>query len=503
MQSEVAEPIEAKAKGANADQSFANLLDRITRHLEQLGGLDMDEIIAAHPQYADRLRRVLPAMAAMASWARDPASGAANTEEAPTQSPAAGVLGDFRIIDEIGRGGMGVVYEAEQISLRRRVALKTLPFAAVLDKRNLQRFKNEALAAATLDHPNIVSVYAVGEERGVHFFAMQLIRGQTLAEVISQLRKERHGETLPLPPGEGRGEGPSSCLLPKGEVSTRNEAQTIDSAVASTPATKRIEQARISTVAGSRNVTERYRSAARLGIQAAEALQHAHDAGVLHRDIKPGNLMLDADGQLYITDFGLARMETDVGMTMTGDIVGTLRYMAPEQALAKRVVIDHRADVYSLGATLYELLTLEPAFGQTDRSELLKRIAFEDPRPPRKIDRRIPAELETIVLKAMTKSPDERYQTAQRLADDLRAYLDNRPIKAKSPSIIGRVRKWSRRHKPLVTSAALSAVALGMISMGVLASTNLAIKRERNAKAAALTEKATALQDRTAAHGPR
>ena len=188
-----------------------------------------------------------------------------------------------------------------------------------------------------------------------------------------------------------------------------------------------MEQSRISTVAGSRQTTEQFRLAARLGSQAAEALQHAHDLGVLHRDIKPGNLLLDADGKLYVSDFGLARIEADVGITRTGDIVGTLRYMAPEQALAKRVVIDHRADVYSLGATLYELLTLQPAFGETDRSELLKQIAFEEPRPLRKLDRRIPVELETIVLKAMVKNPDERYQTAQQLADDLRAFMEDRP----------------------------------------------------------------------------
>src|SRR6185295_16323308 len=143
----------------------------------------------------------------------------------------------------------------------------------------------------------------------------------------------------------------------------------------------------------------------------------------------------------YITDFGLARIEADAGMTVTGDIVGTLRYMAPEQALAKRVVIDHRADVYSLGATLYELLTLEPAFGETDRSELLKQIAFKEPQPLRKVDRQIPAELETIVLKAMGKNPDERYQTSQQLADDLRAYLDHRPIKAKPPTMVERAMK--------------------------------------------------------------
>ena len=174
--------------------------------------------------------------------------------------------------------------------------------------------------------------------------------------------------------------------------------------------------------------------------------------------------MLDREGKLYVTDFGLARIEADAGMTMTGDIVGTLRYMAPEQALAKRVVIDHRADIYSLGATLYELLTLQPAFGETDRSELLKQIAFEDPRPLRKLDSRIPAELETIVLKAMAKNPDERYQAAQQLADDLQAFLEDRPIKAKPPTWREQIVKWSRRHPAAIWAAALSLVAATIIS---------------------------------------
>jgi WD40 repeat protein len=253
---------------------------------------------------------------------------------------------------------------------------------------------------------------------------------------------------------------------------------------ASPLSTKADEQARISTAGDSRRVAERYRAAARLGIQAAEALQHAHDLGVLHRDIKPSNLMLDHEGQLYITDFGLARIEADAGMTMTGDILGTLRYMAPEQALAKRVVIDHRADVYSLGATLYELLTLQPVFGETDRTELLKQIAFEEPLPLRRLDRHVPAELETIILKAMAKLPDERYQTAQRLVDDLRAFLEDRPIKARRASLVNRATKWSRRHETLVRTGGLALVLLSV----VLAASVAFVKRAQMQAVAALEE---------------
>jgi len=369
-------------------------------------------------------------------------------------------------VHELGRGGMGTVFEAEQHSMGRRVALKVLPFAALAQDKSLQRFRNEVRAAAALDHPNIVSVYSIGEDRGVHYYAMQLVRGQTLADMIQELRASHRAPLLSLHSQcEGAGNEP-----------TVNWSAT-------SPSTKRDEQARINTAGDSRRDAESYRTAARLGIQAAEALQHAHDQGVLHRDIKPSNLMLDRDGKLYVTDFGLARIEADAGMTMTGDILGTLRYMAPEQALAKRVVIDHRADIYSLGATLYELLTLQPAFCETDRSELLKRIAFGEACPLRKVDARIPVELETIVLKAMSKTPDERYHSAQELSDDLKAFLEDRPIKAKPPTPLKRVAKWSRRHRWVLIAAASVLILFAIGSM--VSTTMLLWERERTEFAAA------------------
>jgi hypothetical protein len=202
---------------------------------------------------------------------------------------------------------------------------------------------------------------------------------------------------------------------------------------------------------------------ARLGIQAAEALEHAHQLGVVHRDVKPGNLLVDERGSLWVADFGLAQFQNDARLTQTGDLVGTLRYMSPEQALAKRVVVDHRTDVYSLGATLYELLTLRPVFPGGDRQELLRQIAFEEPQPPRKVKRAIPAELETIVLKALEKNPADRYATAEELGADLRRFLEDRPILARRPGLAERARKWSRRHPTVVSSLAvgvLVAVAL-------------------------------------------
>jgi WD40 repeat protein/tetratricopeptide (TPR) repeat protein len=224
-----------------------------------------------------------------------------------------------------------------------------------------------------------------------------------------------------------------------------------------------------------------FRTVARLGIQAAEALEHAHQLGVVHRDVKPGNLLLDGRGNLWVTDFGLARLPNDPGLTMTGDLIGTLRYMSPEQALAKRVVIDHRTDVYSLAATLYELLALRPVFDGNDRQELLRQIAFEEPRPPRRWNKAIPTELQTIVLKALEKNPAERYATAQELADDLRRFLEDKPIRAKRPSLAQRAAKWVRRHPSAVRA---TWILLGVTLVVLIASLVLiAGERERADKA--------------------
>src|SRR5439155_364276 len=238
-----------------------------------------------------------------------------------------------------------------------------------------------------------------------------------------------------------------------------------------------------------------FRSVARLGVQAAEALDYAHQMGVVHRDIKPGNLMLDGRGDVWVTDFGLAHLQQgEASLTLTGDLVGTLRYMSPEQALAKRVVIDHRTDVYSLGVTLYELLTLEPAFGGSDRQELLRQIAFEEPRPPRRLNKAIPAELETIVLKAMEKNPAERYGTAQELADDLQRFLKDEPLRARRPSLVQRGQKWARRHRPVVTSVIVATAAVLAIAIVALLISLGNISAALNEKNAALSEKSAALE---------
>jgi tetratricopeptide (TPR) repeat protein len=330
------------------------------------------------------------------------------------------------------------------------VALKVLPFAATMDPRQLQRFKNEALAAAHLDHPHLVDVYGVGCERGVHFYAMRYIDGHTLAEIIDQLRALRVQEGASLPDAVV---AVQTRLEPH---PPRPDEQTGD--YTPQPAEARETAVGMGTgrSSGSARFSRSYfRSVAQLGAQVAEALDHAHQMGVVHRDIKPSNLMLDVRGKVWITDFGLARRDDAARVTVTGDLVGTLRYMSPEQALAKRIPIDHRSDVYSLGVTLYELLTLQPAFGGVDREELLRQIAFEEPRAPRRLCREVPAELETIVLKATEKNPLDRYASATELAEDLRHFLADQPIRARRPGVGQRLRKWGRRHRAVVVTAAL------------------------------------------------
>ncbi len=367
-------------------------------------------------------------------------------------------LGDFRIVRELGRGGMGVVYEALQLSIGRSVALKVLPFAAMLDKQQLVRFKIEARAAGTLDHPNIVTVYSVGTERGVHYYAMQLVEGQSLAKWITDLRQSLVTTTDAAEPADGRtityaGKGVHSP--PTEPMQTPRTGPDAD--------THRDARVSLSTIPEF-NTQEYYRSVVRLGIQAAHALEHAHQHGIVHRDVKPGNLLVDAKGNLWVTDFGLARIEADAGMSKTGDLLGTLRYMSPEQISGQRVVLDSRTDIYSLGVTLYELLTLQPAFGEMDRQKLLRQVTELDPRPLCQVNRAIPKDLETIVLKATSKDAADRYAKADDFAGDLRRFLEDRPIRARPPSMAKKLSKWTHRNQGLVATVAASMlVALGLI----------------------------------------
>ncbi len=407
------------------------------------------------------------------SSARPPLEGSLNLREP---------LGDFHIVREIGRGGMGVVYEAVQRSLGRRVALKVLPFAAGLDAKQLQRFKNEAQAAAQLHHPNIVPVHAVGVERGVHFYAMQLINGQNLASLLQALR----GEATPN----------SKRLSPQSQddlTGSFHPGEHQESVAAGPPPTT--VMANIST-SFSEKVGDYFRQITGLMLQAAEALEYAHSVGVVHRDIKPANLLLDVYGKVWVADFGLAQFQANGNLTQTGDLLGTLRYMSPEQAGGQRHLIDHRVDVYSLGATFYEFLTLTPIFDGDNRQTLLHQILNVEPRAPRGINSAIPVELETIVLKAVSKVPSERYPTGHELAADLQRFLNDEPIQARRPSLWEKVAKWSRRHRGVVVA---TVVALLVCLVGLSVATALTVRayeRERTKAAEAKQQKQRAERER-------
>jgi serine/threonine protein kinase len=447
--------------------------------------LSRDEFLSQHAEIAEALRQCLSGMEFIeAAAVQLDATGPHPSGEPAESIPPSARLGDYRILHEVGRGGMGVVYEAEQLSLGRRVALKVLPFAAAIDPRQRQRFQIEAQAAAQLHHPHIVPVFGVGCDHGIHYYAMQFVEGRSLAAILQELRATH--ELAAGPGGSARAvPGPSQephdahadpafsageesrgapLLGPQGVLAGPNPETT----ASPIPGLSSSSQALAPTVSGSSHRDRGFcRNVARLGADAADALEHAHGLGILHRDIKPANLLIDSQGAVWITDFGLARFPSDLSLTQTGDLVGTLRYMSPEQALARRGVVDQRTDIYSLGVTLYELLTLRPAFDGRDHHELLRQIALDEPVRPRRLNPAVPRDLETVILKATAKDPSSRYATASELAGDLRRFLDDQPILARRPGPLERTLRWARRRKELVATAA-TILALALLIGGIV-----------------------------------
>lgn len=383
--------------------------------------------------YIERMMLDIDALCKISSE-RKPHSGVAFAPSSVTQGS---VLGDFEILQELGRGGMGVVYLAQQRSLQRRVALKMLPFAAILDSNQIARFHTEAQAAASLHHPNIVPVYSVGCERGVHYYSMQYIDGQTVEAFLDSLKQ-----------------GTPSQHAWTDSYSTSPAAAKVESVAHGIQSTRRTSKS-----------TPYIRQIAGKMAHVAMALNFAHSRGVIHRDIKPSNLMIDRHGNLWLTDFGLARIQDGQSVTIDGDLVGTLRYMSPEQANGQTHLVDHRADIYSFGVTLYEMLTLRYAFDGSDRYQVMAAIQRAKPALPRSINPSIPADLETIVAKCMSPDKDERYATAGDLADDLYRFLNHQPIAARRPSVADRLGKWALRKKKWVAVAAMAMLILAIGSM--------------------------------------
>jgi WD40 repeat protein/serine/threonine protein kinase len=449
----------------------------------------VEDYAKQYPELADELQELLTALLILEKNAphRDAVGRPPKEEQRAASAPRE--IGDFVILREIARGGMGVVYEAVQQSLGRHVALKVLSSPGLLNPSHLERFRLEARAAARLHHTNIVPVFGVGERDGLHYYAMQFIQGQSLDLVIGALRELRGEQKSEksMPAANTRTWAVASELLTgKRQVSANGAVETLH--VASTnglpedkppvtpPSTTATETSLLppSEFTSSQSGKEFYRSVARVGLQVAEALAYAHSEGVLHRDIKPSNLLLDAKGNVWVTDFGLAKAEGTEGLTQTGDFVGTLRYMAPERLEGWS---DRRSDLYSLGATLYELLTLKPFLESDSRGQLVDKILHESPAPLSKLDRLTPRDLETIVHTAVAKEPASRYRTAAAMADDLRRYLKGEPIHARPIGRAERAWRWCRRN-PVV--AGLSAgVVLSLAVMLLLVSLYAVRERAR------------------------
>ncbi len=362
-------------------------------------------------------------------------------------------IGDFEILGELGRGGMGVVYRARQTSLDRLVALKVLPGALLRGGAMVQRFHREAQAAARLNHANVVPVYAQGEYEGSCYYAMKLIEGVSLGTALSS-RPE-------LLTSRFNAASESSTTIPAAPPSDQPAA----------PTAPRLTPEPV------RRTAEDFRYIARLMAGVAEGLAHAHANGVVHRDIKPHNLILGEGQRLHITDFGLARLTETSDLTVTGEVMGTPSYLSPEQVRGKPDEVDHRTDIYSVGVTLYEAISGHRPFSGETRDQILHAIATDDAQSPRRFDPRIPIDLETICLRALERDPNRRYPTAEALAEDLRRFAEGRPIKSRRVGPIERAAKWVNRHRALTAALAL-AIALAGAGAGWAASVSAARHRE-------------------------
>ena len=439
------------------------------------------EYALRYPHLADRITRLFPTLVLMEELSPETDEiGIVGQSAQPPQK-----LGDYEIGDEIGRGGMGVVFRAKQISLNREVALKVLARPLGIRSQDLQRFRLEARAAGQLHHPNIVPVIDVGDEDGMHYYAMQLIQGHGLDLILDELRRQR---TLPTLAGQSTDTATNSRqrTTTSGTLETfataflSGEFQPVrDAAAFAEP------EARTAPTGVSKSVHPSYfRRVAEIGTQLADSLEFAHSAGILHRDVKPSNVLVDHSGHVWVTDFGLAKAlenATDLAteLTRTGDVVGTIQYMAPERF---RGWSDPRSDVYGLGMTLYEMLTFRPAFADNDRLKLMEQVRTRAPAAPRSLNSRIPGDLETIVLKSTEKDPSARYVSAGEMAADLRRYLEGRPILARRSSI--RELAWRTcRRNPLVSVLSCLLIGLSVVAwLGLLYSWREAVASDADAR---------------------
>lgn len=405
-----------RARGSRGASQLEQLIFECLERMESEGPSALESLCAAHPAHADALRARMQALHAAGLIETTP-------DGAP---PFPERLGDFRLLQHLGGGGMGVVYLARQESLGREVALKLIRPEQLFFPGARERFRREVETVARLAHPGIVPIYTVGEEGGIPYFAMERIVGCSLADVVEHLQHEPVAQL----PGAAFDRAIAACT---GDATT--EAPAALFAGRWTEACLRIVR------------------------EVAEALEHVHRRSVLHRDVKPSNIMLTRSGRVMLVDFGLSSAEGGERLTKAGSQLGSLAYMPPEQLRGETDSLDARCDVYSLGASLYELLTLRLPFAEAQPSELRRRIAEGSPPPPRGRNPAIDRDLETVCLHAMATDPRQRYASAAEFAQDLTCALEHRPIAARRSSPLERTARWIRRQ-PALAAALLLALLL-------------------------------------------
>jgi len=425
---------------SDSDSSIVETLaDEFAERLRRGESPSISEYADAHPECADEIRELFPSVQMIEQLAcRREQQRMAKKAGTETTCPDPEQLGDYRIVRRIGQGGMGIVYEAVHQSLDRRVAVKMLPPQMALTDRYVTRFVREAKAAARLHHTNIVPVFGVGEDQGMHFYVMQLIDGQGLDGMLDQVRAQT-----------SHGDGRTTTVF-EGSANCADSMRQVE-----------LADAPDSLPIGTDLPDTHFRRVAQIGVRVARALEYAHAHGVLHRDVKPANILVDEEDNVWVTDFGLAKFIDANDATASGDVVGTLRYIAPESFQGE---VDARSDIYGLGLTLYELLALRPAFEEQEQSPLLQRIMAQEPPRLRNLIANVPRDLETIVSKAMAKEPPLRYPSAGELADDLQRFLDDCPIRARHVTSIERLWRWSRRNPVLASLGVTCAVLLLVIA---------------------------------------
>lgn len=460
-------------EAATHDERIAHLADDYLARKKKGEAIELRSFLQDFPDLAEELADYINLLELM--------EGSRQSWPTVAAEPMKEKIGDFRLIRLVGKGGMGLVFEAVQESLGRTVALKLMKHSS-RDRATLARFTREARAAARLHHTNIVAVYGVGVDQGEHYMALQFVPGISLDQLLLLLKRRGEGSTLKLQKRDSTVEG----LITPPEGTPRPQE----------PAPEKVLTEKIIkewTTLRQVNPLEYSRRVALLFAQVAEGLGHAHSHGILHRDIKPSNLMLDKEGVIWITDFGLARINKEEDLTATGQLVGTLRYLAPERLRKQESA---QSDQYSLAATLYEVLTLQPVYDGQNSEELLLKISQETPLPPRRHVPGMPLDLQTIILKGLSRDPEQRYGTCNQMANDLRRFAEGQPISARRLGPITSVYRWAKR-KPL-TAGLVAAVFFSLLT-GLIVSTTFYWQAEQGRKDAAISEGKAILAAREAA----